>query len=334
MTMKNHLDSQSVDVLDVFSQKRERTISPGYKTVVLTILLVVSFANKDNKGLVASSSPLPDNFTSTTERITLIRDCNKRNRHYYFGSSIASLGQKYYSPNATISTTPTRITFSFAAEISNATNTTNSMNTSTDSTSLIRFLNQMILETAAEAILSCKTTGLLTSEAPTSVVAISLETSAVSELSSQCSTYISSPVTLNACYVINDTLSVSFSDKAVEDWVIYDALMGIKLSMVDDLYLSSTSSNARDVFQNIQYLQPDPSILRSSYANSISKSVHIVLFITLMLSLSVLLFIMHALYKRREQIFRWKGGARPFVIIPKYKLSTIQDSHLANGVML
>lgn len=331
--MKHHYyhDYQSINVLDVFSLRKEKASSPGYKTLVLTILLVVCCTNK---GLGASSSSLPDNFTSTTEKITLIRDCNKRNRHYYFGSSITSLGQKYYSPNGSISTTPTRITFSFAAEISNPTNTTNSMNTSTDSASMIRNLNQMILETAAEAILSCKTTGLLTSNAPASVVALSLETSAVSELSSQCPTYISSSVRLNACYVINDTLSVFLSDKAVENWVIYDALMGIKLSMVDDLYLSSTSSNTRDVFQNIQYLQPDPSILRSSYANSISKSVHIVLFVTLMLLLSLLLFILYALYKRREKIFRWKGEARPVVIIPKYKLSTTQETHLANGVML
>jgi hypothetical protein len=300
---------------------------PGYKTFVLTILLVVSCTNK---GLGASSSSLPDNFTSTAKTITLIRDCNARNRRYFIGSGITSLD----SLNASISTAPTLITFSFAAEISIPTNSTKATDTTS---SLIRNLNQMIVETAAEAILSCKTTSMLSSEAQDSLVTLSLETTAVSELSSTCPTYVSSSVRLNACYIINDTLSVTLSNKALEHWVAYDALMGIKLSMLDDLYLSSTSSlNVRDVFfQNLHYLQPDPSILHSSYANSISKSVHVVLSVTLLLSLSIVLFIFFALHKRRDKVFQWKGGATPVIIIPKYKLSSIsQETHPTNGVML
>jgi hypothetical protein len=306
--MKQHYndDSLSNDVLASLSV---------YKSLVLSILLFVSCTNK---GLGALSSSLPDNFTSTTEAITLIRDCKASNRHDFVGNGVTSLD----SLNASISTAPTLITFSFAAEMSIPINTTNSINTATDTkSSLIRNLNQMILETAAEAVLSCKTTSVLSSEAQDSVVTIS---------------YVPSSVRLNAYYIINDTLSVSLSNKAVEDWVVYNALMGIKLSMVDDLYLSSTSLNARDGFiQNVHYLHPDPSILRSSYANSISKSIHVILFVTLMLSLFIVLFILFALLKRRDKIFQWKGGAAPVIIIPKYKLSsTRQETHPSDGVML
>jgi hypothetical protein len=321
--MKQHYndDSLSNDVLASLSV---------YKSLVLSILLFVSCTNK---GLGALSSSLPDNFTSTTEAITLIRDCKASNRHDFVGNGVTSLD----SLNASISTAPTLITFSFAAEMSIPINTTNSINTATDTkSSLIRNLNQMILETAAEAVLSCKTTSVLSSEAQDSVVTISLETTAVSELSSISPTYVPSSVRLNAYYIINDTLSVSLSNKAVEDWVVYNALMGIKLSMVDDLYLSSTSLNARDGFiQNVHYLHPDPSILRSSYANSISKSIHVILFVTLMLSLFIVLFILFALLKRRDKIFQWKGGVAPVIIIPKYKLSsTRQETHPSDGVML
>lgn len=243
-----------------------------------------------------------ENFNSSTNKISFLRDCSKNN----VSRNVTSFARNY----ANSSSIPTsQIMFSFVAELSPL-ESDESSNTTDESA--LSYLHQMSLDTAAEAAVACKTTSSLMTkdgEDNRATVILSIE-SVVSSISSgelisslpYCQASSTSSSLSSKCYFVNATLSISISDKSEEYWVMYDALMAIKLSMEDDLFLLPSQPRVR----NVRFLGPDPSRISTSYATTQSKSVHVAVLLTMISCMALLAFIISALYKRRDTVFRLK----------------------------
>jgi len=72
--------------------------------------------------------------------------------------------------------------------------------------------------------------------------------------------------------------------------------------MEDDLFLLPSQPRVR----NVRFLGPDPSRISTSYATTQSKSVHVAVLLTMISCMALLAFIISALYKRRDTVFRLK----------------------------
>ena len=106
----------------------------------------------------------------------------------------------------------------------------------------------------------------------------------------------------------------------------YDALMGIKRSMQDDLYLLPSESRVR----NVRFLGPDPTILSTSYAAKKSEDVNVAVSMTIISCMALSAFIATTLYQRRDKGFRFsrKGNVMREDEHTVLKGSLVQNAHV------